>query len=70
MLKYFILFLNLIGVICVISKFRGYYKFINISKSNAYNMYKNKYIKNKIYDIFLIVSFFVVIILTILFLDL
>jgi hypothetical protein len=70
MLKYFILILYIIGIVCVISRFTGYYRIVRNSRKNAYTMYRNRYFRNKLYDFFLIFLFCVVIILTIFFLDL
>lgn len=70
MLKYFIFILTIVGLTSVINKLSGYNKFVRSSKKSANSMYKNKYIKNKVYDFLILILFFLVILLTIFHLDL
>jgi hypothetical protein len=70
MLKCFILILIIVGNISLIRQYSPYNKAIRKGKKGAYLMYKNRYFRNKILDITIIVLFFVLILLTILVLGL
>jgi hypothetical protein len=70
MLKYFILFLVIVVDISLIRQYSSYNKTVRLRRKEAYTMYRNRYIKNRIIDCLLILSFLILILLPIYYLGL